>query len=729
MTDLVRRFPALRCPFSTGVVLISALLLASCSGFKWHEPASTSAPAAKAAASTPGQTALPVATAGAERNENGISRKGRVLQLGKLVEEGPKGQPPQNNVVALNYEQEDLRTVIEQLGDALGINMVIDPTIDYKVSLRTAANNPLRYQDIWPLLRLLARNAGVTVEQAGNVWKFSRNASNIPVEIVQPATLKQATSPEVLQVTPLTYISVESIEKILTPLLQPAGSLIHMGAGNLIGIQGTPEQLARVNALLSVIDDDPFQNQGIQLYQLQNSPAAKVAEELTSVLKLIEGAQSSYQVLGLERINSVLVIAPANRGFDEVNRWVNILDAQSQEQVEQLFVYKVKNLDSKKMAETLNTVFTIKKDQTQNGTDRRQTRDQVRPLQQLQQLVPTQPGQTPQPEAVAGGTANAAALENITSANISVNMVADEDTNTILVRATPREYRQLLVTINSLDSVPLQVLINAVIGQVTLTDGNQFGIDWTRVANNIPLAPGAVASTTYATVLPVQSTNSAGVLVPRTGLVLARSFMDGAAVINATLSAIAQNNEVRLLARPTLLAANKQEGDIKVGSSVPVNNGSTQSATGLLTSNITYKDVGIELKITPQINEGGYINLKIEQTLSSVLDAGNAGTGGNPTFANQIIKTTVVVADQATITLGGLIQEDKSDQKSGVPLLMNIPVIGRAFAYNQLSNSRKELFVIIHPQIVFGDERDSETMKAMRDKFSEVSKMLDQVGF
>jgi general secretion pathway protein D len=728
VTDLVRRFPALCSPLPTRAVLLSALLLlASCSGFKWHEPASTATPAAKTAAVKAEQTALLSATGGAERNDNGISRKGRVLQLGKLVEEGPKGQPPQNNVVTLNYEQEDLRTVIEQLGYALGINMVIDPTIDYKVSLRTAANNPLRYQDIWPLLRLLARNAGVTVEQAGNVWKFTRNASNIPVEIVQPATLKQATSPEVLQVTPLTYISVDSIEKILTPLLQPAGSLIHMGAGNLLGIQGTPEQLARVNALLSVIDDDPFQNQGIQLYQLQNSPAAKVAEELTSVLKLIEGAQSSYQVLGLERINSVLVIAPASRGFDEVNRWVNILDAQSQEQVEQLFVYKVKNLDSKKMAETLNTVFAAKKDQT--GTGRTQTRDQVRPLQQLQQLLPNQPQPTPQPETVPGGNTNPATIETITSANISVNLVADEDTNTILVRATPREYRQLLVTINSLDSVPMQVLINAVIGQVTLTDSNKFGIDWTRVSTN-------AARTTNATILPLQATTTtttAGVAtvatVPRTGLVLTRSFMDGAAVINATLNAIAEDNAVRLLARPTLLAANKQEGDIKVGSSVPVNNGSTQGATGLVTSNITYKDVGIELKITPQINDGGYINLKIEQTLSSVLDSGNAATGNNPTFANQNIKTTVVVADQSTITLGGLIQEDKSDQKSGIPVLMNIPLIGRAFAYNQLSNSRKELFVILRPQIVFGDQRDSETMKAMRDKFSEVSKMLEQVGF
>ncbi len=715
MTDLVQRFPAHRHFLLKAPALMASLLLVtSCSTQFSHEPATTPATAAKPAATAAAPAAQPAA-GGNERNDNGISRKGRLLQLGHFAEEGPKGPPPQNNIVALNYEQEDLRTVIEQLGDALGINMVIDPTIDYKVSLRTSANNPLRYQDVWPLLRLLARNAGVTIEQAGSVWKFSRNASNIPVEIVQPGTLKQATASEVLQVTPLTYISNEAIEPIIAPLLQPAGSIIHMGAANLIGIMGTPEQLARINALIAVIDDDPFQNQGIQLYQLQNSPAAKVAEELTNVLKLIEGAQSSYQVLGLDRINSVLVIAPANRGFDEVNRWVNILDAQSQEQVEQLFVYKVKNLDSKKMAETLNTVFGTKKDQT-TTEKRAQPRDLIR---QAQQLLPNQP-QPNQPALPVQATETAAGDESVTSANISATLVADENTNSILVRATPREYRQLLLTINSLDSVPLQVLINAVIGQVTLTDSNQFGIDWTRVSSN-------AARTTSATILPLQAAATAGAVAPRTGLVLTRTFMDGAAVINATLNAIAEDNVVRLLARPTLLAANKQEGNIKVGQSVPVNNGSTQSATGLLTSNVTYKDVGVELKLTPQINDDGYINLKIEQTLSSVQDGG-AGVAGNPTFSNQVIKTTVVVSDQSTITLGGLIQEDKSDQKGGVPLLMNIPVIGRAFAYNQLKNSRKELFVILRPQIVYGDQRDSATMKAMREKFAEVTKMLQEVG-
>ena len=667
-------------------------------------PAPAQTVQAAASASAP-----PVPETTTTRSDNGISRPGRVIPLEPSVEQAPGGQPPQDNVVELNYEQQDMRFVIQELGDLLGISMVIDPTIDYKVSLRTSATNPLRYEDIWPVLRLLARNAGVSIQQAGSVWEFNRDPSNVPVAVVLPGAVGSVNASEVLQVTPLTYISAETLEPILVPMLQPAGTLIRMGAPNLVGITGSPEQLARVNALLAVLDDDPFLNQGIRLYQLMNSPAAEVAEEMNGVLKLIEGEQGSYQVLGLDRINSVLVIGPAARGFAEVDRWINILDAASQEQVEQLFVYKVKNLDAVAMAETLNNVYGEEDEDEAVRTAR-----EAGALQpQVFQLAP-----------VLDAASAAAANDQVASANISVSIVADENTNSLLVRATPREYRQLLTTISALDTVPLQVLINAVIGQVTLTEGNQFGIDWTRVSSNAASGPGRLSSR----FLPDGILDAGRLATQGSGLVLTKTFMDGAAVIDATLNAIAQDNEVRLLARPTLLAANNQEGEFVVGQAVPVNNGTTTSGNGFATENITYRDVGIVLKITPQINEDGYINLEIEQSLSSVEESNTTGVAGNPTFVNQEITTTVVVSDQTTITLGGLIQDEDADVQNGIPLLQNIPVLGRAFSYSNIKSSRRELFIILRPQIIYGDQRDAATMAAMREGFTEVGKLLDAAG-
>lgn len=645
-----------------------------------------------------------------------ISREGRVIQLGQFVEATPPVVPPENNVVELNYEQEDLRLVFEQLGTALNLNMVIDPTIDTKVSLRTSTNNPLRYADIWPLMRLLARNAGVTIEQAGNVYEFSRNTSAIPTELVLPAQLDAASSSEVLQITPLTYISIEAAETILAPLLQPAGSIIRLGPANLLGISAAPEQLSRINALLAVIDDDPFQNQGIQLYQLLNSRASEVAVELTSVLQLIEGEQSSYQVLGLDRINAVMVLAPAERGFSEVTRWVEILDAESQEQVEQLFVYKVKNLNAVTLADTLTSVFG-NEEEVAGQAERTAVSDLTDPNSPF-----NQPIGVPTITLVAADVATT--QSTAVSANITVAIVADEDTNSLLVRATPREYRQLLTTINTLDAVPPQVLINAVIGQVTLTDGTQFGIDWTRVSSNIASGPARLS----ASFLPSLVRDATGQVAARSGLLLTKTFMDGSAEIDATLNAIAQDNDVRLLARPTILAANNQEGEIKVGQAVPVNNGTTQSGNGLSTENIAYRDVGIVLTITPQINADGYINLEIFQSLSSIEGSGGGGVAGNPTFANQEITTTVVVSDQSTITLGGLIQEQTANQNTGVPYLQKIPLLGGLFSYQDNQLERRELFVILRPQIIRSDSSDAAVLQEFRDKFINVGILLEAAG-
>ncbi|MEY4640711.1 MAG: hypothetical protein RLZZ227_705 [Pseudomonadota bacterium] len=715
-------FAALAEPRALLRLTLAALTLLTTSCATLPEPAPAE-PAATPAPTTAVEPApLPPDTSDATAAERAaaiadINRDGRVIQLGRFIEDAPAVQPPANNVVQLNYEQEDLRIVFEQLGAVLNLNMIIDPTINSRVSLRTSPNNPMRYEDIWPLMRMLARNAGVTIEQAGNVYEFSAGGANIPAELVLPSTLGDASSSEVLQVTPLTYISIEAAEAVITPLLQPPGSIIRLGPANLLGIYGSPQQLERINALLAVLDDDPFANQGIQVYPLENSSAAAVAEELQGVLQLIEGEQSSYQVLGLERINAVLVVAPAARGFSEVTRWIRILDASSQEQGEQLFVYRVKNLTALNLADTLVNVF---------GDEEAAEENELAQTTDLQGNVITRV--TPdgvQETLVAPNIFGAAAAEaeDIVSGNLSVTIVADEDTNSLLIRASPREYRQLLTTIGQLDSVPLQVLINAVIGQVQLTDRMRFGVDWTRVSANA-IAGDRQLSTRF---LPGPGLDAAGVPFAQGGLVLTRTFMDGSAVVDATLRALAEDNDVRLLARPTVIAMNNKESDFKVGQRVPVSNGVTIGIGGASTENIAYQDVGIVLTITPRINEDGYITLDIFQSLSSVQNA-SGGVQNNPTFTNQEITTTVVVADQETIALGGLIQDDATNSNTGVPYLQRIPVLGGLFSYQDDSSNRRELFIIIHPQIIRGDGSDNAQMQEFRASFSNVAELLRNEG-
>jgi general secretion pathway protein D len=265
-------------------------------------------------------------------------------------------------------------------------------------------------------------------------------------------------------------------------------------------------------------------------------------------------------------------------------------------------------------------------------------------------------------------------------------------------------------------------MINAVIGQATLTEGSSYGVDWVRVSENLASGPARLTSQ----FLPPGILGDDGLAVPGSGLVLTRTFANASATIDATLSAIALENEVKLLAKPTLMATNNQEGEIIVGQSVPIDSGSSVSGNGTVVANISYQDVGIVLTITPHINEDGYINLEIFQSLSSVEDSAG-GVSNNPIFSNQEITTTAVVRDQAVIALGGLIQEESLDENNGIPGLRKIPGLKVLFSYTETRQIRRELFVILRPQIIDGDEGDAEAAREFRVRFENLKAALDEV--
>ena len=607
------------------------------------------------------------------------------------------------DVVEFNYEQADLRIVLEQLAEALSISLVIDPSIDDKVSVRTSPSQPLTQSDIWPLIRLLTSDAGVIVEQVGNFYNVRKSPNSFPLSIIPPEELGDMPSSKVMQITPLTFVSIESAIGVIEPLLDSGGSIRRLVSPNILAISGSEELLTRVNALLSIIDSDPFLNQGLFLHRLDNASAVEVATELTEILQLVEGAASTYQVKGIERINAILVTAPASRGFQEINRWVRILDAASQEQVEQLFYYPVKNLNAVELGETLSNIFEI-----DNSRDSSSNLENVGGRRFIDQSSDQEEGGISGARRELTGGENSAA-----AANLKVSIVADEATNSLLIKSTVRDYRQLLTTINQLDAVPLQVMINAVIAQITLTDSNKFGVDWTRVASNSAVQPISTATSTG--------------YVPSSlgGLMFSKSFIDGAAQVDATLQAISVNNEVELLARPSLTVINNQEGEIQIGSQVPVQQGQSLGNAGVSTTNIQYRDTGIVLSITPQINSDGIVNLSIRQELSSV-ESGAEGVNNNPIFNNQEINTTVVVRDGENVVLGGLIQTDVESLNTGVPVLNRMPVVGNLFSYRQQATQRRELFIVLRPEIVNLNSQSSGRYSDILRRFELASRLLEE---
>jgi len=236
-----------------------------------------------------------------------------------------------NAPVQLDYEQVEIRQILEEFSDALNITVVINPAVSGKITMRTAPNSNLTQADLWPILQMLLNEAGVILEQRNGIYYAEKGTNFLPAVIGTNELLATTDASLVMQVTPLKHISLTAATTVLKSIVGPKGRLVPVPNLNTLLIIDQPERLRRLNGLLSLVDSDPFKNRGIRLYKIKEAEAKNVAKDLEGILKLIEGTQPVYQVMGLERINALLVVAPPGRGSTAVSRWVDILDAGADE--------------------------------------------------------------------------------------------------------------------------------------------------------------------------------------------------------------------------------------------------------------------------------------------------------------------------------------------------------------------------------------------------------------
>jgi general secretion pathway protein D len=613
--------------------------------------------------------------------------------------------------VVLDYEQVDLRDILQEFSDVMGIPMLIDSSISDKVTMRTPANKPLLKKDLWPLLQLLLKDAGIVMEQKGDVYHVKKSQDVLPNEIGGlSATLGDSNEPAVLQITPLRFVALESGEASIKPLIEPEGRVLRFDGLNALGIVTTPDKLDKVNRLLNLIDADPFVHRGMRLYRLKNAKAKEVQAELDNILKAVEGNKPAYSILTLERLNAVLVVAPPNRGFVQITQWVDVLDEHNESGGEQIFIYPVRNLKAASLATTLREAFKQENEDLLPPADKEAAPEQ--PLDETKNAPETKP-EEPKPVTP---TAHPTAV----SAELKINIVADEDTNSLVIKATPRDYQQLLGTIALLDRVPKEVMINVVVAEVELTDTTKFGIDWSfligdrnALATNLGSDTGSIRSTV--------KRGEDGVVISPLGL----SYGHIAGRLTAALNMIATDSNVTLLSRPSLLVKNNQEASINVGSDVPtITTISTSTTTSTTSNQVQYRQTGIILKVKPHINDDGIINMEVSQEISSV--GADRDIAESPTFNQRKVETSVVVRDQGVIVLGGLIQTRLNNSKRGIPKLKDVPEVGLLFSNTSLTAERTELVVIIVPQIINPEVNNEEYVQGFNRRMRAVQRLFDE---
>jgi general secretion pathway protein D len=283
------------------------------------------------------------------------------------------------------------------------------------------------------------------------------------------------------------------------------------------------------------------------------------------------------------------------------------------------------------------------------------------------------------------------------------------ESNSLMIYASPAEFAMIESALKRMDVRPLQVMIEATLAEVTLTDQLRFGVQWSYLSRKGPVTFSESSSGAIAQQFP--------------GL----SFLyTGSSDINAVLSSLETLTHVKVLSTPRLLVLNNREAELKIGDQVPI---ITQSAVGTLTSNSTIvnsvqlKDTGVILRVIPRVNKNGLVTLDVSQEVSDV-GATTTSSINSPTIHQRQMSSTVEVRDGETIAMGGLIRESLSTGRDGLPLLSRIPVLGALFGSTSREKDRTELIVLLAPHVIRSSEDSADLMDDLRTKFRTLRDLL-----
>ena len=637
--------------------------------------------------------------------------------------------------ITLNFVDADLREVVKAiLGDTLGANYVMDPSVQGVVTLQTS--NPVTGPDLVPVLEsILAVNNAALVQSDGMYRVVPSDQAVKGSGRLRSALPSASRSPgaQVL-VVPLQYASATEIEKILAPFAPPGGVLRVDPRRSLIVIGGSRADVASMQDIIETFDVDWLSGMSFGLFQIHSTNAKTMVDELEKVF----GDQADGPLAGvvrfvpIERLNAVLVISPRSQYVDRAKKWVERLDV-GEDETPRLYVYYCENSRAEDVASVLSQVFGGEAASTGRPTA------ELAPGLQATSLETGAGGieaggpslgtsrQQPQPTPSPALAATAASVGGETGGGVSVGsgqvrIIADKVKNALVILAKPSDYRIVENALSKLDIVPLQVLIEATILEVTLNDTLRYGVEWffkfggsSKVALSESDA-GRVADL------------SAGVvdsIFPGFSYVVSPTQSSVKAVINA----LDEVSDVNVISSPQVFVLDNQTATLVVGDQVPIQTRTSQSvisADAPTVNSIEYRDTGVILDVTPRVNAGGLVSMEISQEVSNV-SSETSGDIDSPTISQRKVETTVAVKGGETVALGGLIQDRREQGSSGLPWLSRLPAIGWLFGTKSDAARRTELLVLITPRVVGSTEQARAVTQELRSRLRTIAPLEERL--
>jgi general secretion pathway protein D len=507
-----------------------------------------------------------------------------------------------------------------------------------------------------------------------------------------------------IQVVPLKYIAVAEMAKILEPIAN-SGNIIRIDPRrNLLLLAGDNQELTYLLETIETFDVDWLAGLSVGFFALKYTETDEVVEDLNSLLEGEAGGMLDglIKIVPVASANGLLVVTPRVHYLKEVEKWINRLDQLSAQNgtEERLYVYRVKNGDAENLAELLNDLLKTdsKKDTKKASIAPGLTAKEVNTAKE-----------DTMPAARSASTQSSGGLQGVSQLGSDVRIVADTEKNSLLVMATARDYSKLESVLMSLDIVPLQVHVEATIVEVTLTGDLQYGLQWFfKTHHGSKKGFGSLDGA-------LDSANSSGLGIFFPGFNW--SIVDSADNVRAVLSAFAGDTAVNVLSAPSVMVLDNHEATIQVGDQVPVATQQQQSTdvSSTVINSIQYRDTGVMLKVKPRVNPGGLVTMEINQEVSSVsrTDSSNLDS---PTIQTRKIASTVAINSGESVVLGGLMRDEGSNGRSGVPVLYKLPLIGALFSETSRTSLRTELVVVLTPRVIESSKDARRITQDFRDR-------------
>lgn len=635
-------------------------------------------------------------------------------------EETAKEREPkaEGKKVTFNFVDVDISVVVKFISDVTGRNFVFDDKV--KGNITIIAPSKLSVEEAFGLFTSVLELKGFTVVSSGKIYKI------IPVaQAKQSGTEMQKESGGVTsdayitRLIPLTSISASKAVNFLQPLISRDGHISSFGPGNMLMIVDTSNNIEKLLKILDAIDKPGVEEPELILLKYANAedvvkiisealalksrgqvPSARVVRPgEVSAASSVEEEKSN--VFADTRLNAIVLIADKQEK-EAIKRMVALLDIPLPEATSKINVYFLEYADASELSKVLEGMITGLSPQSKAG-------------------------QPPKSPLEAGG---------------KITVSPDKATNSLIIVASPADYQNLLQVIKQLDRKRKQVYVEAMIIEASIDRLQDLGAKWRIMAqkDGEPVAIGGfgtIDNTAIQNILSGLTGFTAGGMGNFLDVPISTIGADGS-VVTSTLTvpgfaALFSLNEfkgsINVLSTPQILTSDNREAEIIVGENVPfiTVRESDPARPQSIFSSIERKDVGITLRLTPQIAEGDYVKLDIYQEISALKQESTAVVlSVGPTTTKRSTKTSVVVKDNQTVVIGGLMEERQEENINKVPLLGDIPLLGWLFKNRSVEKRKTNLLVFLTPHIVRETELLSKLSDNKKTEFAKAEEMYKQ---